>query len=96
MFWRAGGLGYGYSSIAIGGGGIYTAGNVGDLVCLDANTGKKLWGLNILDTFKGERIHRALSESLLVDGGRVPAGCLQCDQGMPQAAAELWKPLTGP
>lgn len=122
LLWTARGLGYGYSSIAIGGGRIYTAGNrgsvtvvtakdmkgktlwqvkcggawtskktfpgsrstptfedgklycetpVGDLVCLDAANGKKLWGLNILKTFKGENIQWALSESLLIDGDRL-------------------------
>jgi len=122
LLWQASGLGHGYSSIAIGGGRMYTAGNqgrvtvvtakdlkgktlwqakcggawtskatfpgsrstptyedgrlycetpTGDLVCLDATNGKKLWGLNILEKFKGKNIRWALSESLLIDGERL-------------------------
>ena len=131
LIWRAGGLGYGYSSVAIGGGRIYTAGNVGDqtvvtakdlagktqwqtkcggawtrrdllpgtrgtptldgdrlyyesplgeLACLDANSGKRLWGLNILSRFGGKNIRWALSESVLIDGDR-----LICCPGGPRA-----------
>lgn len=44
---------------------------LGEVVCLDAATGRKRWGLNILDRFKGENIRWALSESLLIDGDRL-------------------------
>jgi outer membrane protein assembly factor BamB len=44
---------------------------LGDLTCLDANSGKKLWGLNILSEFKGKNIKWGLSESLLIDGDRL-------------------------
>ena len=120
LLWKAQGLGYGYSSVSIAGGRIYTAGNsgsrtvvtamdltgkiqwrtpcgkawtaqypgtrgtptieddrlyyetpLGDLVCLDATTGKKIWGVNILSKFKGKNIFWALSESLLIDGDRL-------------------------
>ena len=44
---------------------------LGDLACLDAKSGKKLWGMNILSRFQGKNIHWALSESLLIDGDRL-------------------------
>jgi outer membrane protein assembly factor BamB len=40
----------------------------GDILCLDAVTSKKIWSLNILETFKGRNIDWGLSESLLIDG----------------------------
>jgi len=122
LLWTARGLGHGFSSVSIGGGRIYTAGNmgdhsvvtaldmggkvlwqakcggawtrkglypgtrgtptlddgrlyfetpVGDVVCLDAKSGKKIWGFNILSKFQGKNIRWALSESLLIDGDRL-------------------------
>lgn len=52
-------------------GRLYFETPLGDLVCLDAANGKKLWGLNILSTFRGKNIRWALSESLLIDGDRL-------------------------
>jgi outer membrane protein assembly factor BamB len=43
----------------------------GDIVCLEARTGKKIWSLNILKKFDGRTITWALAESLLIDGGNV-------------------------
>jgi outer membrane protein assembly factor BamB len=43
----------------------------GRLACLDAATGSEHWSLDILDRFGGKNITWALSESVLVDGGRV-------------------------
>jgi len=43
----------------------------GDLVCLDARTGRRLWHVNILRTFGGRNITWGLAESVLVDGDRV-------------------------
>jgi len=43
----------------------------GDVVCLDANSGRRIWGVNVLEKFGGENISWALAESLLIDGGRV-------------------------
>ena len=45
----------------------------GDVVCLDARTGKAIWSLNILRKFGGRNITWALSESLLIDGRNVIA-----------------------
>lgn len=40
----------------------------GDLVCLNAKTGEKVWDLNILEEFEGENIQWALAESPVVEG----------------------------
>ena len=120
LVWSAKGLGEGFSTVAIAGGLIYTAGNIGDrtvvtaldldgrvrwtapngpayrrsvpgtrgtptldggrlyhenadgdVVCLDARTGRQVWSVNILKTFGGRNITWALAESLLVDGTKV-------------------------
>ena len=121
LIWKAKGLGYGYSSVSIADGRIFTSGNIdgktvvtaldaadgrilwqtpngeawtkpvpgtrgtptvdgdrvydesplGELVCLEAATGKKIWGLNILDAFEGENIFWGLSESVVIDGDRL-------------------------
>ncbi len=121
LVWKADGLGYGYSSVSIADGCIFTTGNIGEktvvtaldaadghvlwqkpngpawtkqfagtrstptidgdrvydetplgeLVCLEAATGKRVWGMNILDAFEGENIFWGLSESVLIDGDRL-------------------------
>ncbi len=121
LIWSAEGLGYGYSSVSIAQGRIFTSGNIdektvvtalnaddgeilwqtpngpawndpvggtrgtptidgdrvydesplGELVCLEAATGNKIWGLNILEAFEGENIFWGLSESVLIDGDRL-------------------------
>lgn len=121
LLWTAQGVGYGYSSVTIADGRIFTSGNMddrsvvtaldaadgqilwqtpngkawkkshpgtrgtptidgdrvydesplGELVCLDAASGKRVWGRNILDDFQGKNIFWALSESVLIDGDRV-------------------------
>ncbi|MGB2824243.1 MAG: PQQ-binding-like beta-propeller repeat protein, partial [Phycisphaerae bacterium] len=43
---------------------VYYETPLGDLACLDANSGRKLWGLNILRQFGGKNIQWALSESV--------------------------------
>jgi len=130
LLWTARGLGFGYSTVSVGGGLIFTTGNLdgstvitaidmngntvwqksageawkgsypgtrgtptldgdrvyhesphGDVVCLEAKTGKKVWGVNILEKFNGKNIRWALSESLLIDGDRViccPGGPVAC------------------
>ena len=52
-------------------GRLYHESPQGDVVCLDAKTGQKIWGLNILDEFNSQNITWALSESLLLDGDHV-------------------------
>jgi len=63
---------------------------VGDVFCLNAKTGKKVWGLNILEKFGAENIKWALSESLLVDGDRVI--CCPCG---PETAMVALDKMTG-
>jgi outer membrane protein assembly factor BamB len=43
---------------------------LGDVVCLDAQTGERLWGLNILEKFDGQNITWALAESVVIDGDK--------------------------
>lgn len=52
-------------------GKVYHLGPDGSAVCLDAETGKEIWSLNVLKTFKGENCKWGLSESLLIDGKNV-------------------------
>jgi outer membrane protein assembly factor BamB len=52
-------------------GRVYHMNADGDVVCLNAENGERIWGLNILDKFDGRNIGWALSESLLIDGDRV-------------------------
>ena len=63
---------------------------LGEVVCLEAASGKKLWGLNILRRFGGKNIRWALSESLLVDGDR-----LICSPGGPEAGVVALDKRTG-
>lgn len=56
---------------AIDGDRLYHESPLGDVVCLNAKTGEKIWGLNILKEFDAENIEWALAESLLIDGDRV-------------------------
>ena len=39
--------------------------------CLEADTGKELWAVDVLERFQGQNITWAMSECLLVDGSRV-------------------------
>ena len=50
---------------------LYYESPLGEVVCLDAKTGTRRWGRNILNDFGGKNITWALSESLLIDGDHV-------------------------
>jgi outer membrane protein assembly factor BamB len=72
---------------------------LGDLACLEAKTGRKLWGLNILREFNGKNIFWALSESVLIDGDRViccpggtEGGVVALDK---KTGKVVWKCVTG-
>ncbi|MBC8468166.1 MAG: PQQ-like beta-propeller repeat protein [Planctomycetes bacterium] len=43
----------------------------GNLICLDAKTGDRIWELNIIEKFKSKIPNWALAESLLVDGNHL-------------------------
>ena len=59
------------STPTLDGGRLYHENSVGDLVCLDAKTGKPVWSVNILKKFGGQRPTWGLAESPLIDGGHV-------------------------
>ncbi len=50
---------------------VYHESPSGNVICLNAKNGEKIWALNILDEFEGENIIWALSESLILDGDRL-------------------------
>jgi outer membrane protein assembly factor BamB len=50
---------------------VYALGAQGDLVCLDARTGQRRWGKNVLKEFGGRAGHWGICESPLVDGEKV-------------------------
>lgn len=59
------------SSCAYSEGRIYHLNAHGRVVCLEAETGRELWSVNLLDRFGGKVIHWGFSECLLVDGPRL-------------------------
>lgn len=52
---------------------LYTLGVAGDLVCMEAATGKKVWHKNLVKDFGGRVPRWGFSESPLVDGDRLVA-----------------------
>jgi len=78
------------STPTIDGEGIYYESPLGDVVRLDAKSGRKLWAVNILKEFDAENLQWALAESVLVDGPRV----IVCPFGKKASVAALDK-LTG-
>lgn len=56
---------------AVSDGHVYGLGANGDLACLKAADGSRVWGLNVLREFNGRNITWGISESVLVDGDRV-------------------------
>ena len=59
------------ASCAYDGGRLFHMNAHGRVVCLDANTGKEIWTVNVLERFDGRNIRWGLSECLLIDGPRV-------------------------
>jgi outer membrane protein assembly factor BamB len=73
---------------------------VGNLVCLEAKTGDRVWQLNILEKFQSKTTFWALAESLLVDGDRLiccPGGPQTCMVALnKKTGSVVWKaPSTG-
>ncbi|MHC4460935.1 MAG: PQQ-binding-like beta-propeller repeat protein [Planctomycetota bacterium] len=54
---------------------------LGNVLCLNAKTGKKIWELNVIDKFQSKNTTWALAESLLIDGEHVI-----CCPGGPQTS----------
>ncbi len=69
---------------------LYHQSPLGNLVYLDAKTGKRHWGLNTLEKFHSKNITWALAESLLIDGDRVI-----CCPGGPECAVVALNKRTG-
>ena len=74
----------------IDGNRLYHESPLGEVVCLDAKTGKRIWGLNILEKFHSKNITWGLAESLTVDGNR-----LICCPGGPETAVVALDKRTG-
>lgn len=50
---------------------LYHESPLGDVVCLNAQNGEKIWSVNVLEKFGAKNIKWALAESLLIDGEHV-------------------------
>ena len=66
---------------------LYHENPYGDVVCLEAKTGKKVWGLSLLERFPSKPPTWGLAESLLMDGDRV----ICCPGGSETAVVALDK-----
>ncbi len=79
----------------IDGGRLFHQSPLGNVVCLEARTGKKIWELNVLDKFKSKTSTWALAESLLIDGDHViccPGGPQTCMVALDKnTRAVVWK-----
>lgn len=69
---------------------LYYESPLGDVVCLEAATGKEIWHLNLLDKFGAKNIRWALAESPILDGDH-----LICTPGGPETAMVALDKLTG-
>jgi outer membrane protein assembly factor BamB len=50
---------------------VYHEAPTGELICLNAKTGEKIWQTNILERFEGKNTTWGLAESVLIDGPRL-------------------------
>jgi outer membrane protein assembly factor BamB len=69
---------------------VYDFSSVGQLVCLTADKGEKIWTRNMLEEFEGENLLWALAESIRLDGDR-----LYCSPGGKQASLVALNKRTG-
>ncbi|MGD2095055.1 MAG: PQQ-binding-like beta-propeller repeat protein [Phycisphaerales bacterium] len=74
----------------IDGGRLYHESPLGNIICLEAKAGDKIWELNILQKFQSKTATWALCESLLIDGNR-----LICCPGGPQTCMVALDKNTG-
>ena len=59
------------SAPTVTGGKLYVAGSGGQLVCLDAKSGERVWSVDFFETFGVPQPRFGFSESVLVDGDNV-------------------------
>ena len=59
------------STPTVDGDRVYAFGGTGELVCLDAASGKKLWSVNVVSQFGGVTPYWGYSESPLIVGDRI-------------------------
>jgi outer membrane protein assembly factor BamB len=68
---------------------------LGNLICLDAKSGDRIWEFNIIEKFKSKEPRWALAESLLVDGDHLiscPGGPQTCMVALNKKTGSiLWK-----
>lgn len=74
----------------VDGGRLYAVAADGTLVCLETDTGKRVWGINFAADFKGRAPNWGYTESPLVDGDRVIVA-----PGGPSAAIVALNKATG-
>jgi outer membrane protein assembly factor BamB len=79
---------------------LYHQSPVGNLVCLKAKGGDRIWEVNVLDKFQSKTPNWALAESLLVDGDHLiscPGGPQTCMVALDKMTGSVvWKaPSTG-
>lgn len=78
------------STPTIDGNRLYDLTPIGNLACLDAKSGKKIWTRNILDDFGGKPPQWALAESVLIDGEKAI-----CCPGGEEASVVALDKMTG-
>jgi outer membrane protein assembly factor BamB len=69
---------------------LYHQSPLGNVICMNATTGQKIWSRNILQEFGSRNIKWALAESLLIDGDHVI-----CTPGGPQTCIVALDKKTG-
>jgi outer membrane protein assembly factor BamB len=74
---------------------LYALGADGTLLCLETSTGKRIWGMNMVEKFRGSVPNWGISESPLVEGDRVivtPGGSDAAVVALDKTTGELiWK-----
>ncbi len=78
------------STPTIDGDYVYDESPLGQVACLDKNTGKMVWTKNILTDFEGQNIIWALAESVIIDGDN-----LICSPGGKKASVVALNKKTG-
>jgi outer membrane protein assembly factor BamB len=68
-----GGNNYGFarSTPTVAGGKVYTCSRSGQVMCVNAANGKKVWGISLARDFAGQKPQWDYSASLLLDGGKL-------------------------